>query len=76
MELTENGIRTSWGQQLEFDQITALNKRLWKDKGIAKIEYESNGRKKKMVLDDCKYDRAPTETMLRMVESRIAARMP
>ena len=71
MEATDTGIHTSWGQRLEFDRIVTLNKRKWKDKGIAKIQYEANGRKKRMVLDDYKYDRRATEEILRLVESKI-----
>ena len=71
IELNETGIRTSWGRQLKFDQIVALDKKKWKSKGIAKIVYEVNGRKRRVVLDDCKYDVKPTEAILVEVESQI-----
>ncbi len=71
IELNETGIRTSWGRQLEFDQIVALDKKKWKTKGIAKIVYEDNGRKRRVVLDDCKYTVEPTKAILIEVESRI-----
>ena len=73
METTENGIATSRGQQMEFDQIEVLNKRKWADKGIAKIVYSADGKKQRMVLDDCKFEREPTEQLLRLVESKIDA---
>ena len=71
IELNETGIRTSWGKQLTFDQIVALDKKKWKTKGIAKIVYEDNGRKRRVVLDDCKYTVEPTKAILIEVESRI-----
>ena len=72
MEASETGIHTSWGQAMQFDQITLLNKRKWNDKGIAKVQYESEGSKRKLILDDCKFDRDPTEEMLRLIESHIS----
>jgi len=71
MEADDNGIRSSWGQQLAFSQIVTLDKKKWNDKGIAKIAYDDNGRRKRFVLDDCKYFRSPTEDILRVVEANI-----
>ncbi len=71
IESNETGIRTSWGRQLKFEQIVALDKKKWKTKGIAKIVYDDNGRKRRLVLDDCKYDVRPTKSILVEVESRI-----
>ena len=71
IEPTENGLRTSKGNQFTFDQIVALDKKKWKNKGIAKVRYQENGRTQTVVLDDCKYERGPTEKMLRLVESNI-----
>lgn len=71
IEMDETGLRASWGQRLEFDQITRLDKKKWKSKGIAKIHYEQDGRARRMVLDDWKFDDVATETILREVESRI-----
>ena len=71
IELNETGIRTSWGRELKFEQITALNKKKWDTKGIAKIVYDDNGRKRRVVLDDCKYDVQPTRDILVEVEEQI-----
>ncbi len=71
IEMTETGLRTSWGRQLEFGQITRLDKRKWKSKGIARIRYQDSGRHRQVVLDDCKYDPDPTTEILRGVESRL-----
>ena len=67
IEATETGLVTSWGKQLDYDQIVKLNKKSWKSKGIARVR----GRKARIVLDDCKYDRPATEEILRLVESKI-----
>jgi len=73
IEADETGLRTSWGQQLEFGQIVSLDKKRWKSKGIARIDYRQNGRKRRLVLDDWKFDADPTKAILLMVESRIDA---
>jgi hypothetical protein len=56
---------------VKFDQVTALNKKKWQNKGIAKLLYEVDGRKNKIVLDDCNYDRDTTNAILRHVEAAI-----
>jgi len=73
IEADETGLRTSWGQQLEFGQIVSLDKKRWKSKGIARIDYQQNGRKRRLVLDDWKFDADPTKAILLVVESRIDA---
>jgi len=73
IELNETGLRTSWGRQLEFGEITKLDKKKWKSKGIARIRYQQDGRHRQLVLDDCKYEVDPTEAILREVESRLDA---
>ncbi len=73
VESTDTGLRTSWGQQLDFDQITTLNKRQWDKKGIAKVAYQQDGRTRRLVLDDWKFEADPTTAILREVESRIDA---
>ena len=71
IESNESGLRTSWGQQVEFSQITSLDKRKWKSKGIAKIKYDQGGRRRRLVLDDWIYETDPTTAILRAVESNI-----
>lgn len=71
IEATETGLQTSWGQQLTYDQITVLDKKKWKKKGIAVVRYKEDGRKKRLTLDDWKYEVEPTEMILREVEFRI-----
>ena len=71
IESTDSGIHSSWGQNFRFDQIVALNKRKWRDKGIAKVTYEENGRKRRFVIDDYKFDRYLTDGILRELEANI-----
>lgn len=69
MEATDHGVTTSWGQTLEFDQITKINKRRWEAKGIAKVHYtDAGGRQRRMVFDDFKYDREPMGELMSRCE--------
>ncbi len=69
MEANETGINTSWGQSLDFDKITKINKRRWKAKGIAKVAYkDARGRSRTMVFDDFKYDQEPMSELMTMCE--------
>jgi len=71
IELDGSELRTSGGRQVEFGQIVTLDKAKWKSKGIAKIHYRQNGRKRRLILDDWKYETDPTRTILREVESSL-----
>jgi len=71
IEADETGLTTSWRQRCEFGQIEVLDKKLWKTKGIARIVYDQDGRKRRLTLDDWKYDADPTKEILLEVESRI-----
>ena len=71
VEADDSTLRDKGGNQCQYDQITALDKKQWNNKGIARVRYEADGRKGKMVLDDCNYDRDTTQEILRLVESKI-----
>ena len=71
IEADDHELRSSGGQQVRFDQISALDKKKWPKKGIAYVRYKKEGGQKKLVLDDCNYDRDTTQTILRMVEEKI-----
>lgn len=71
IEADENGLRSSEKRETKFDQVTALDKKKWQNKGIAYVLYEADGRKGKIVLDDCNYDRDTTNAILRHVEAAI-----
>jgi len=71
MEASDTGINTSWGEQFEHGQITMLDKKNWKKKGIAKVTYQQDARTRRLTLDDCKYDFEETEKILRQMEANI-----
>jgi hypothetical protein len=71
IESSDSGLSSSWGQSLAFDQIVALDKRKWRNKGIAKVTYNDGRRNRRFVLDDYKFDRATTGQILREVEAKI-----
>ena len=37
IELNDSGLTSSWGQSVAFDQAELLEKRQWRNKGIAKL---------------------------------------
>lgn len=67
----EEGLTTSWGQSALFSQITLFNKDRWKSKGIAVVYYQADGKKRRLVLDDWKYDRKATQIIVDEVQSRL-----
>lgn len=71
VEADGSGLVNSRGHQLQFEQITALDKKKWGKKGIAKIQYQANGKKKQFVLDDFIFQREPTDAILLLVEEKI-----
>jgi hypothetical protein len=71
IEASDVGLTSSWGQTLNFNQVVSLDKRKWRSKGIAKITYNDNGRKRRFILDDYKFDRATTGQILRDLEGKI-----
>ena len=48
-----------------------LNKRKWRDKGIAKVTYRDGNRKRRFVIDDYKFHRHPTDAILYELEQKI-----
>jgi hypothetical protein len=72
IEASETGLTSSWGQSLDFDKITRLDKFRWRSKGIAKITYQDDsGRKRRFVLDNYKFERHSTDAILYELEQRI-----
>ena len=77
VELDDDGIRTSRGQEFRLNQITVVDKRKWKNKGIAVISYlkPEDGRERKFVLDAFKFQATPTDQMMEVIDSKIAERL-
>ena len=73
IEASGAGLTSSWGQSFDFDQVVSLDKRQWRGKGIAKVKYQDGNRRRKFVLDDFKFDRQATDTILRELEAKIGA---
>jgi len=72
IEINDDGVVSSWGTGFYFDQVEELNKRRWKNKGIAKVTYRDvNNRKQVFVVDDYKFDRWRTDAMMHLLEGRI-----
>lgn len=71
VERTETGLKTSWGQTLEFAKVEALNKRRWEKKGIAKASYKEGDSTRYFTFDDFKFDREPLGKILRDLESML-----
>lgn len=71
IEADETGVTSSWGQSFHYDQVEQLNKRRWRDKGIAKVTYVANGRRQLFVIDDFKFMREQADRILFELEQRI-----
>ncbi len=71
VDADENGLITSWGQQVPFEGIKSLDKNRWRSKGIAVVNYEDHGTGRRLMLDDWKFERPPTEALVRLVESHL-----
>jgi hypothetical protein len=72
IEANDTGITSSWGQSLDFDQVTSLDKKKWRGKGIAKIQYHDGRRTRRFVLDDYKFERPATDAILGQLEAEIS----
>jgi len=72
VEETPTGWTTSWGESVQFKDVKKLNKKKWRNKGIAHVTHESNGGQKTFVLDDFKFERGPVGQILRKLESHLS----
>lgn len=71
-ELNENGIASRWGESFALDQITEIEKKQWRDKGIARLRYKTaGGRQKTFVVDDYKYHKKTTDRILWQIENTV-----
>jgi hypothetical protein len=71
IEADDTGLNSSWGERVPYDKILTLDKKSWRSKGIARVKYEENGRRRKFVIDDYKFMRGPTDDILYELEERI-----
>ncbi|NCO37121.1 MAG: hypothetical protein GW911_19485 [Armatimonadetes bacterium] len=63
------GLHGFGSEVIPYSAVTAVDKRLWDDKGIAVLQVEANGRRRKVPLDDWKF--AGMEGLLAEVEARL-----
>jgi hypothetical protein len=71
IELNGDVINTSWGQTVQLREVTQLEKRQWRNKGIAKLRYNDGGKTRTFVVDDFKFKREPTDQILAEIEKQI-----
>ncbi|QDT68052.1 hypothetical protein MalM25_09640 [Planctomycetes bacterium MalM25] len=71
-ELNENGVDSRWGESFSLDQVTAIEKKQWRDKGIARVRYkDEGGRARTFVVDNYKYHRKTTDRILWRIENAV-----
>ena len=60
------------GERIDLDSIVQIDRKKWKNKGIAYAIYEADGKRRKLTLDDHKF--AGCEAIILEAEKRIKAR--
>lgn len=73
IEETSSGLKTSWRQEVDYSKVDLIDKKKWEKKGIARVEYTEDGKKRFFIFDDFKYDRAILGKMLRRLEDTLSA---
>ena len=72
MEADEKSVTTSWGESLQIENITKIDKRKWEKKGIASVHFKNEfGLDKFMVFDDFKYDRDSMGEIMKLAEKNL-----
>ncbi len=71
VEADDEGLRTSSGQRAAWDQIESVDKSRWQNKGIAFVHYRTNGQGGRILLDDWKFDREPTNQIMAELNKRL-----
>ncbi len=72
VEADDSGVRDSKGADLTWDQITGLDDARWKNKGIAYLSYDEAGTTKRVLLDDWKFQREPTDAIYKLAKARLS----
>lgn len=71
-ELNEGGVTSRWGETFTLDQVTAIDKKQWRDKGIARLRYkDAKGRAKTFVVDNYKYHKKTTDRIMYQIEQHV-----
>jgi hypothetical protein len=64
-----DSVTTPSGTRVPFTAISGVGKKKWDAKGLATVRYEIDGRKGEFILDDYKFDREATHTILAEIEA-------
>jgi len=70
----DEAVTTPAGTRVPFSAITGLGLKKWESKGIARVRYEFEGRKGEFVVDDYKFDTAPSREVLEEIKRRLEGR--
>jgi hypothetical protein len=68
IERTESGLKTSWGESIDFTKVQKFDKTKWERKGIAKATYFREGIRKIFVFDNYKFERTPLDRIVYELE--------
>jgi hypothetical protein len=70
----DEAVYTTAGTRVPFEAIISVNKSKWDSKGIARVRYALTGRQGEFIVDDYKFDTAPTRLILERIDERLLAR--
>jgi len=72
IEADEQGLSSSWTGPIPWEDVVDLDVSRWRTKGIAVVSYKQSGNQQgRLILDDWKYEREPTDQIFRMVEEKL-----
>jgi hypothetical protein len=69
-----DAVFTPSGTRVPYENITQIDRRKWKSKGLATVFYSLDGAKCRFVLDDAKYEPTGLDTILEDIQQRTAGR--
>lgn len=70
----DEAVTTPAGTRVPFSAITGIGLKKWESKGIARVRYELEGRKGEFVVDDYKFDTAPSREVLEKIKRGLEGR--
>lgn len=72
----EEAVYTPSGTRVPFTSITGIGKKEWDSKGLARVRYSLDGKQRQFIVDDYKFEAAPTHKVLEEIEQRVLSRGP
>lgn len=67
----DSGVSNSKGQTASWESMVKLDKTRWPKKGIAYLHFKEGDVEQRMLIDDFKYERDPTEQIVRAIEAKL-----